>query len=141
MIVGYVTFMFHCHRNWPCLANHGFATQGSSTANCAAAVYQACHLCDDATAHRTQSSTKGLLVVVVLIFRLLGLYCGFGLLGGLLLLLLVLGLGACGLCQRLLENLQDLFICNLLVGLERLEAWRRWSTDSRKTVLGDGCIC
>lgn len=40
------------------------------------------------------------------------------LLSGLLLLLVLLSLGSGGLGQRLLENLQDLFIFDLLFGLE-----------------------
>lgn len=46
------------------------------------------------------------------------LLCTRGLLGGLLLLLVLLSLGSGRLGQRLLKDLQDLFIFNLLFGLE-----------------------
>lgn len=44
--------------------------------------------------------------------------CTRGLLGGLLLLLVLLSLGSGRLGQRLFENLQDLFIFDLLFSLE-----------------------
>lgn len=58
--------------------------------------------------------------------------------GGLLLLVLVL-LVAGGTGQRLLEDLQDLLILDLLVGLELLQV-NVGSSKLGDTVLGDGCI-
>lgn len=49
------------------------------------------------------------------------------LLGGLLLLLVLVSLGSSRLGQRLLEDLQDLFIYNLLFGLELGQIRRRGS--------------
>lgn len=61
---------------------------------------------------------------------------GLSLLGGaLLLLVLVLGL----LSKRLLKNLQDLLVGDLLVGLELGKVRSRRSTQTGDTVLSDGC--
>jgi hypothetical protein len=61
---------------------------------------------------------------------------GLGLLGGsLLLLVLVLRL----LGKRLLKNLEDLLVSDLLVGLEFGKIRSRRSTETGDTVLGDGC--
>lgn len=56
--------------------------------------------------------------------------------GALLLLVLVLGL----LGKRLLKNLQNLLVGDLLVGLELGEVRSRRSTETGDTVLGDGCF-
>lgn len=62
---------------------------------------------------------------------------GLSLLGGaLLLLVLVLGL----LSKRLLKNLQNLLVGDLLVGLELGKVRSRRSTQTGDTVLGDGCF-
>ena len=61
---------------------------------------------------------------------------GLGLLGGgLLLLVLVLRL----LGKRLLKDLKNLLVGDLLVGLELGKVRSRRSTQTGDTVLGDGC--
>jgi len=61
---------------------------------------------------------------------------GLSLLGGaLLLLVLVLRL----LGKRLLKDLEDLLVGDLLVGLELAKVRSRRSTETGDTVLGDGC--
>lgn len=60
---------------------------------------------------------------------------GLSLGGGLLLLVLVLRL----LGKRLLKDLKDLLVGDLLVGLELGKVRSRRSTQTGDTVLGDGC--
>ena len=72
-----------------------------------------------------------IVVVVILFFLLLS-----SLLGWLLLLLLVLALGV-DLGQRLLEDLQNLFIRDLLVRLPLRDVWLWWRGNTLETVLGD----
>lgn len=57
--------------------------------------------------------------------------------GLLLLVLVLLVAGRAG--QRLLEDLQDLFILDLLVGLELIEVGGTGSGKTGDAVLGDGC--
>lgn len=56
-----------------------------------------------------------------------------------LLLLLVLVLGLALLGQRLLQDLEDLLVGDLLVALDLAQVGRRRRRDLLETVLGDGC--
>jgi len=57
-----------------------------------------------------------------------------------LLLLLVLTLASSVLGKWLLQDLKNLFICDLLVCLVLRCIWRRWRSQSRKTILCDNFI-
>jgi hypothetical protein len=75
-------------------------------------------------------NTSSLIVTFTLLFLAL-------LLGGLLLGLGLLLASVSG--QRLLQNLENLLILNLLVGLVLLEIQGRGGTQLGNTVLGNGC--
>lgn len=62
-----------------------------------------------------------------------------GLLGGGLLLLVLVGLAAGGTGQRTLQDLEDLLILNLLVGLVLGEIRSVGCGKAGDTILGDGC--
>ena len=77
------------------------------------------------------------LLLVVRLFLLL--LSGVGLLGGLpLLLVLLVALGAGRFGQRLLEDLEDFFILDLLVRLDLGQVDRLRSSQLGDAVLGDG---
>lgn len=81
-------------------------------------------------------STLNLLLVGAL---LLGGTTSSSRLLGWLLLLLVLALGTGVLGERLLKDLEDLLISDLLVSLALLDVEGRWGAQTGETVLSDGC--
>ena len=71
--------------------------------------------------------------------RLLLIFFLDNLLRGLLLLLLVFALCASRLCHRLLKNLENLLIGDLLIDLilSQIESW--WSTQTDQSIFSDSC--